>query len=389
MPMTELLFLLLPIAFYSGWHAARKRYRNRQKPQQKNLASHFVKGINYLLNEEPDKALNFFLNHADIDEYTAETFLLLGNSFRNRGEVDRALKVHQNLMARPNLSRPQKEAAMMALGKDFLAAGMLDRAEKVFKELLSTKPKNAADAYLSLRKIYEQLKDWPQAIEVTQCIESKAKNPQLRIIAHYYCEMASAELGKGNLYLVEDYLSQAKKSYKNLARIKIIQGDIAVHEGNYSKALTIYQGVISEEVQLISMLFDTLMQVANKIGDCDKIYRFLMEHYKKSQDINILEHLLKLACQSSQYDDELKQILEEDLHHKKLSIYSILKSTQLLARFSPETEDKQPLKLIEHALHNHLVEQLHFRCQHCGYKMNDYLWRCPVCHHWDTISKQQ
>jgi lipopolysaccharide biosynthesis regulator YciM len=389
MPMTELLFLLLPLAFYSGWHAARKRYRNRQKPQQKNLASHFVKGINYLLNEEPDKALNFFLNHADIDEYTAETFLLLGNSFRNRGEVDRALKVHQNLMARPNLNRPQKEAAMMALGKDFLAAGMLDRAEKVFKELLTTKPKNAAEAYLSLRQIYEQLKDWPQAIEVTQGIENKAKSQQLRIVAHYYCEMASAELTKGNLYLVEDYLNQAKKSYKNLARIKIIQGDVAVYEENYSKALKIYQVVISDDAQLIGMLFNTLIKVADKTGGCEKIYKFLMQHYKKSYDINILEHLLKLAYKTNQYNDELKQILEEDLRTKKLSVYSILKSTQLLAHLAEQTEDKQALKLIEQALHNHLVDQLHFRCQHCGYKMNEYLWRCPVCHHWDTISKLQ
>ena len=387
MPMTELLFLLLPLAFYSGWHAARKRYRNQKKPQQKNLASHFVKGINYLLNEEPDKALNFFLNHSDIDEYTAETFLLLGNSFRNRGEVDRALKVHQNLMARPNLSRPQKEAAMMALGKDFLAAGMLDRAENVFKELLTTKPKNSADAYLLLRQIYEQLKDWPQAIEVTECIEGK--NQQERIIAHYYCEMASAELANGNLYLVEDYLNQAKKSYKTLARIKIIQGDIAVHEANYSKAFKIYQVVINAEAHLIGMLFDKLMLVANKTGDCEKIYAFLMQHYQTSYDINILEHLLKLAYKSSQYDEALKQILEKDLCTKKLSVYSILKSTQLLARLSEKTEDKRALNLIEQALHNHLVDQLHFRCQHCGYKMNEYLWRCPVCHHWDTISKLQ
>lgn len=387
--MTELLFLLLPLAFYSGWHSARKRYRPKKNTQKKNLDTHFVKGINYLLDERPDKALNFFLNYSDIDKYTAETFLLLGNSFRNRGEVDRALKVHQNLMARPNLNRTQKEAAMMALGKDFLAAGILDRAEKVFKELLSTKPKNSADAYLSLRQIYEQLKDWPQAIEVTKHIENKGKTQQLRIIAHYYCEMASTDVAQGQVYSAEKYLTQAKKSYKSLPRIKIIQGDIAAYQENYSKALKLYQNVIQDDAYLIAMLFKQLLFVAEKIGSSEKIYQFLVQHYQQSQDLNILEHLLELAYQSNHYDQELETILESDLQNKALSLYSIFKSSQLLESTLKQLSNKRALQLIRQALHNHLQGQLNFQCQHCGYKMNEYLWRCPICHHWDTITKLQ
>jgi lipopolysaccharide biosynthesis regulator YciM len=290
-------------------------------------------------------------------------------------------------MARPNLSRLQKEAAMMALGKDFLAAGMLDRAENVFKELLSTKPKHTAEAYLSLRQIYEQLKDWNQAIDVTKQIENNGEVQQLRIIAHYYCEMASAELDKGNLYLVDDYLSQAKKSYKALPRIKIIQGDIASHEENYSKALHHYQTVVTENAYLIGMLFNKLVTVANQSGGSEKIYQFLMEHYKQSYDINVLEHLLELAYQAKQYNQSLEDILKDELSHKKLSVYSILKSVQLLSMSSDTLPQKEALQLIEQALQNHLVGQLSFQCQHCGYKMNEYLWRCPVCHHWDTITK--
>ncbi len=384
--MNELLFLLLPLAFYSGWHAARKRYRNRNQNKHKKSATHYVKGINYLLNEEPDKALEFFLNHSEIDENTAETFLLLGNSFRNRGEVDRALKVHQNLMARPRLSKSQKELAMMALGKDFLAAGMLDKAEKVLKELLEIKPKNNKEACQTLREIYEQLKDWEKAISVTKCIDSTDTINNARIIAHYYCEMASAELSRGNIYLVEDYLKQAKKSHKPLARIKIIQGDVAVYGEKYSKALKLYKTVITEEPRLIGMLFDRLVNIAKETGGVEQIYNFLLSHYKKSKDMDVLESLLDLVHTHVQEDD-LHKILEAELEGNKLSLQSILKSTELFLKLSPESSGNKDLVLFKKALENHAAGQLNFQCHHCGYKMNEYLWRCPVCHYWDTISK--
>lgn len=384
--MTELLFLLLPLAFYSGWQAARKRYRNRNKDKQKKSSTRFVKGINYLLNEEPDKALNFFLNHSDIDEYTAKTFLLLGNSFRNRGEVDRALKVHQNLIARPSLSKQQKEAAMLALGKDFFVAGLLDKAEAVFKELLENNPKKTAEACQSLREIYEQLQDWDKAIEVGKCAKPTANINQSKITTHYYCEMATQELVNGNLYLVQDYLQQAKKYDKSSSRIKIIQGDIVAHEGNYSKALKFYQAVVNEDPRLVGMLFAKMIAVSKESGGVEQVYHFLKQHFKKSKDMDVLEYLLELA-HSHEQESGLYEILEAELAANKLSLQSILKSVKLLLKLSPSSEKNEELMLLEKALENHIEGQLNFKCQHCGYKMNEYLWRCPVCHYWDTIAK--
>jgi len=384
--MTELLFLLLPLAFYSGWQAARKRYRNRNETEKKKSPTHFVKGINYLLNEQPDKALNFFLNHSDIDEYTAETFLLLGNSFRNRGEVDRALKVHQNLIARPNLSKSQKEAAMLALGKDFFSAGLLDKAETVFKEILENNPKKTAEAYQTLREIYEQLQDWDKAIEVSKCVKTSGNINQARITAHYYCEMASRELENGNLYLVEGYLQQAKNAYKASSRIKIIQGDVAAHEENFSKALKLYQSVINEDPRLIGMLFNKMIAVSENSGGVDQVFQFLKNYFKKSKDMDVLEHLLELA-HSHKQETGLHEILKAELTNNKLSLQSILKSIKLLLKLSPEAGGNKDLILLEKALENHVEGQLNFQCQHCGYKMNECVWRCPVCHYWDTIAK--
>lgn len=386
--MTELLFLLLPLAFYSGWQTARKRYKNRNKNKQKDRSNHFVKGINYLLNEQPDKALEFFLNDSAIDEYTAETFLLLGNSFRNRGEVDRALRVHQNLIARPKLSKKQKEAAMMALGKDFFAAGLLDKAENVFQELLANKPKNGNEACLTLREIYEQLKDWKKAIEVTKCIDSSQSGKQTRITSHYYCELASQELENGNLYLVDDYLKKAKKAYKDSPRIKIILGDVESYQENYSKAIKYYEAAIKDDSRLIGMLFNKLVEVSKKSSGVEQIYKFLMSYFKKSKDIDVLEYLLELAhSHNPKRETELYKILEAELANNKLSLQSILKSIKLLLKISPDADQNKELILLEKALENHIAGQLNFQCEHCGYKMNEYLWRCPVCHSWDTIAK--
>jgi lipopolysaccharide biosynthesis regulator YciM len=414
--MLELLFLLLPIAFYSGWQSARKRYKKNQITQKKTKP--FVKGINYLLNEEPDKALAFFIQHPDIDEYTAETFLLLGNSFRNRGEVDRALKVHQNLIARPNLSTQQKQAAMLALGEDFFAAGMFDKAEHVFQELLQKNPQDR-QACQFLREIYEHLKEWEQAIDIAKCEinqPSTEKNNHTatnkhylakhRLIAHYHCEIATLELKKGNLYHVELALKQAIKIDKQSLRVKVIKGDVAFYEEKYSKARKIYFDVIKEDSRLLGVLFNKALTIARQSRSYEKLYDFLLTHYHATQDNTVLEHLLSLVNQPD-YPSPFKQVLaiqkviEKELSENRLSLAAILQSVNVLLHLQNQIQqttsknkiedglnsETANLTLLQTALQNHLKGQLPFQCLHCGYKMNEYLWRCPVCRNWDTIGQ--
>jgi lipopolysaccharide biosynthesis regulator YciM len=386
--MLEFLFLLLPIAFYSGWHSARKRYKkkNNGQPQNKPL----VKGINYLLNEEPDKALAFFIQHPDIDEYTAETFLLLGNSFRNRGEMDRALKVHQNLVARPNLSQAQRRAAMFALGHDFFAAGMLDKAETVFKELLKKSPDDNKEACKPLREIYEQLGEWEKAIKITEYENNKSVESN-RLIAHYHCEIATRALQKGNLYQVDEQLKLALKAEKTSIRVKSLKGDIALHEEAYAKARKIYFDVIKEDSRLLGVLFVKLLQIADETNDFEKLYNFLKETYKKSDDDTVLEHLLEIVNKDeyailSRNERSIAAFIETELTHRKSSLKTILQALDIMQKLAKE-KDCELILLIKQALEKNLQGQLRFQCQHCGYKMNDYLWRCPVCRNWDTIAE--
>lgn len=380
--MQEILFLLLPIAFYSGWQAARKRYKERQE-QRKDISVRFVQGINYLLSEEPDKALDVFLNYPDIDEYTANTFLLLGNLFRNRGEINRALRIHQNLVARSDLSKAQRASAMLALGEDFFAAGLLDRAESVFTELLKDDPKNA-DACEPLRNIYEQLHEWDKAIEITQCLQQRGKVDRSRLIAHYYCELATQELQKQNLFRVEETIKKAAKAYPASARVLVSKGDLAYARAQREEALEFYRQAIEKDTRLLGVLFNQLLNNFNQKDELERLYSFVQYTFTKRQDAKLFGYLLQLARKLGKIT-EMRTQVEEHLTKGKPTLNTLVHSTEVLAHLWQE-EKVCDIPQLQTALQRLSASQPDFQCAQCGYKMHGYLWRCPACHQWDTVS---
>lgn len=381
--MQEILFLLLPIAFYSGWHAARKRYKEHREQQRQDVPQRFVQGINYLLSEEPDKALDVFLNYAEVDEHTANTFLLLGNLFRNRGEINRALRIHQNLVARSDLSKPQRTAAMLALGEDFFAAGLLDRAESVFTELLKDDPKHA-DACEPLRNIYEQLHEWNKAIEIAQLAQQRSKADHSRLIAHYYCELAVLELQKQNLFRAEETIKKAVKSHPTSARVLVLNGDLAYARNQREEALGFYRQAIKKDTRLIGMLFNQLVNNFNQKGELESLYQFIQQTFANTQDAKLFGYLLQLARKLGKLSDMQLQV-EEYLTKGKPSLNTLTHATDVLSSLWQE-EKVCDIAQLQTALQRLAASQPDFQCAQCGYKMHGYLWRCPACHHWDTVS---
>ncbi len=379
--MQEILFLLLPLAFYSGWRAARNQYKERQE-KRKEASSSFVRGINYLLSEQPDKALDVFLNYPEVDEYTADTFLLLGNLFRNRGEINRALRVHQNLVARADLSKAQRNAAMLALGEDFFAAGMLDRAESVFTELLKNDPKQQ-DACEPLRNIYEQLHEWDKAIEVTQVDQQRDKSDRARLIAHYYCEIATQELQKNNIFRAEENVKQAVKAYPQSARVQVLQGDLAYTRGERLLALEAYQKAIAQDSRLLGMLFNQLMHRFQQKEELEQLYRFVQQTFAKSKDVRLFTCLLQLARKLGKLS-EMRTQVDEHLVSGRPTLKTLAYASEVLTLAWQENNQCDMSKL-QNALARVAANQPEFQCTHCGYKMHDYLWRCPACHQWDTV----
>jgi lipopolysaccharide biosynthesis regulator YciM len=384
--MQEILFLLLPFAFYSGWQAARKRYTTRYTERQekrKQISVHFVRGINYLLSEQPDKALDVFLNYPEIDEYTADTFVLLGNLFRNRGEINRALRVHQNLVARPDLSKSQRTSAMLALGEDFFAAGMLDRAESVFSELLKDDPKSS-DACEPLRNIYEQLHEWDKAIEISQCAQQRGKLDHGRLIAHYYCELATQELQKNNLFRAEETIKKAQKIHPASSRVLVLTGDLAYARGQRKEALSTYQQAITQDARLMGMLFSQLINNFPQEDELESLYRFTQQAFAKTQDVRLFAYLLQLARKLGKLTDMHTQV-EEHLLKGKPTLNTLAYSTEVLSSLW-QAQGMCEISQIQTALQRLSANQPEFQCSHCGYKMHDYLWRCPACHQWDAVS---
>lgn len=379
--MNELLFLLLPLAFYSGWKASGKSLKSASS-EKRQLPDNFVRGVNFLLNEEPDKALDVFLNRPEIDEYTAETYLLLGNLFRNRGEVDRALSVHQNLIGRASLNREQKTTTMLALGKDFLAAGMMDRAEQVFTELLQGES-NTEDAREALRNIYEQTQEWDKAITVTQASKRTENSNLPALVANYYCELAEESLFTGHIQHANEMLAKAKASFADSTRIKVITARIHALQQEFEQSSALFLNVAREAPRLLGTIYQPMVESHQHAGKLHQLQDELFSIFMKCEDAKVLEYTLRLAIEigpSEQIIQQLPGLLES----KQLNVRTIRQAVNLYCKISGSGSTK-PLPLIQSALSNHLSSLPGFQCRHCGYKMHDFLWRCPACNHWDEV----
>lgn len=297
------------------------------------------------------------------------------------------------MIARSNLNAKQKEKAMFALGQDFFAAGMLDRAESVFKELLDTNSKwiTRASVCASLRTIYEQTQEWDKAIEATGCdkknqnkkgVDASIKND--RLIAHYYCELADEALAQGNLHEVDGFIANAKKSYKKSTRLMTLQGDIAFHQKQYKQATKKYLDSIKNDSRLLGMLFHKLEESANASGEVITVQNELIELFKKNKDRSCFEAILTLAKKYGA-TNEVDSLLDLSLSNEKLNIESINIAADYIKNGHGEIDTIKGLELVSRSLGNYLKGVPAFYCEHCGYKMHDFLWRCPACHHWDTI----
>ena len=249
--MQYLLWLLLPIAAATGWLSA-IRYKNKSitgKNIKFFFRNEYIKGLNYILDEKPDKALDCFMGLLNTDSESIETHLLLSALFRRRGEIDRAIRIHQNLIARPHLNGQQRSLALMELGKDYLQAGLLDRAEDLYKELRVT-GYMTSEANQQLQIIYEQEQDWSKAIECANSITyspSRANNKIRRAISHYWCELAEREIKNNRIKNAYDYVRLGLKADNENLRALLLFGDALIQGGRvraakrqYMKALSMY-----------------------------------------------------------------------------------------------------------------------------------------------------
>jgi lipopolysaccharide biosynthesis regulator YciM len=384
---TESAFLLAGLLFIAaalGYFFARFGESDDEEATSEQLSADYLKGLNYVLNEEPDRAVELFTRMAELDDEALETHFALGSLFRKRGEVERAIRVHQNLMARPSLSRAQKDQAGAALAEDYLSAGLFDRAESLF-EKLSESPDFRQLALQRLVRIYEVTKEWDRAIEYHAALESMdANGSETSEVAHYYCELAErARIGK-DFAKARAMLKKAESGMQKTVRSIFIKGDIAHDAGNEKEAIRLYRQVVDKAPELLSDVIPRLAAACRAAEKEDELTAFLRKLLGK--DERYAEAIAMAAVRDPSLDDPvaldaLRLFIARDPTLKGLV------DVEGLERASA-SERAETLNRVRQALAQIVATKPGYRCVQCGYASLLLRWQCPGCRSWETVKPE-
>jgi len=383
-PLTY-LFLLLPVAAISGWVIGRRDRARKGTGSGSEIPLDYIKGLNYLLNEQQDKAIDVFIQMLDVNSDTVETHLTLGSLFRRRGEVDRAIRIHQNLIARPTLNAEQRMHALHELGQDYMRAGLLDRAEALFKELIETGP-HTVNALEQLIDIYQQEKDWDKAIETARKLAFKTGKSQDNVIAHYYCELAENEMRSNEQQKALKHLKRALSTDKHCARASILEGDIQYKSGNTKDAIRAYRRVEEQSADYIPEVLDKLSRCYKEINRSDEMVSYLQGILQRRGGISVMLALAELLRERGG-DTEAAEFIASQLETKP-SVRGMdrLIDLALLHIKEPAREKLEALKNVTTQL---LVNNPVYQCDVCGFHGKTLHWQCPGCKGWNTVKPIQ
>jgi lipopolysaccharide biosynthesis regulator YciM len=381
----ELWWLLpIPALFFAlGWVAARIDIKHLLR-ESRALPLSYFRGLNFLLNEQPDKAIESFIEVVKVDPQTIDLHFALGSLFRRQGEIDRAIRMHQNLLDRPNLPADKRQAAVFELAQDFHRAGLLDRAEELFTKLDGSPFEHASLGFLIA--IYEQEKDWPKAIAVTRRMEAIAKQPYFKEIAHYYCELAQAALVKPDFGAARGYLDQALAEYRACARATMLLGDVEAQEGDLAAALYAWQRIESQNPAFLSLVAERVADAYRRQASEAKALRVLKAYQQQYPSLDILNTVFTLVL--SEEGPEAAGVLIKDELARNPTLLGLdrLLEAQLLAA---PAERRHDLELVKQLVGQHIKRLGMYKCDHCGFRARQYYWRCPGCGKWETYSPRR
>jgi lipopolysaccharide biosynthesis regulator YciM len=376
-----LLFLLLPVAAFSGWVLGRRRSERTSGARVSELSTSYFRGLNYLLNEQQDKAIEVFLKLAEINRDTVETHLALGNLFRRRGEVDRAIRVHQHLIARPNLSQEEKTVALLELGEDYMRAGLLDRAETLFTDLVAMDAL-APSALRHLIGIYQHERDWNKAIEHAQRLEQVTGESQGATIAQFHCELADQARAQGNRTDARAHVAQAFQAEPQCVRASMIEGHIEAADGNLDGAILAFERVADLDVDYVPEILSPLLDCYARAQRMQRAEEFLLDTTERYQGVSPVLALAKLYA-TTRGEAAAIEFLNRILRQRP-SVRALMALIDVnLHTASGEARENF---LILRDLTRKLVEgKAMYRCNRCGFGAKAHHWQCPSCKSWGSV----
>lgn len=373
--------LLIPAAAAIGWLAGRRGGEIKGGARVSRLSNTYFRGLNYLLNEQQDKAIEIFLQIAEVDKDTVETQFALGHLFRRRGEVDRAIRLHQSLVARNGLSEEQKTRAVLALGEDYMRAGLLDRAETLFTDLVQMGV-HAPQALRQLIAIYQAERDWHKAIEHALRYEQTSGEPMGKVIAHFHCELAEKARLENRNDKARERIADAYSTDSHCVRAGVIEGRLELSEGNDAAAIRAFERVARHDIDYLPEIMAPLLACYERRGELARARGFLqemIEHYPGISPVLALAQMI-------QRDEDVgaaQQFLARQLQQRP-SVRGEAAFIDLSLE-NPANDADESLRTLKQITDQLVVRTNSYRCQRCGFGARAHHWQCPSCKQWGTI----
>ena len=368
---------LIPVAIGFLWLLFRTKQSHKR--QQSTLSSEYFKGLNYLLNDEQGKALDVFVKLVESNWDTIDTHFTLGKIYRKNGEMDKAIKIHQGLIARPSLPERYRSKILLELGYDYLGAGWFDRAEGLFKEVLM-QDNESKEARHNLILIYQQEKDWFKAIEIA--VDLFSENPAVTgpMIAHYYCELAEISKTKGDISQFENYANKALHYDASCVRASILLADQIKATGDDKKAIEIYESIEQQDAESMILVIDSLLECYENLSSLDKLYEYLLSLQSRHENL-FLQTVITSVLEKSQGKQAAIEYLSDKVKHQP----SLLGLQKLVSYKEQDIDADKVFADLTAAISVMQKDSVEYRCQKCGFNTNTHYWLCPGCHQWSSV----
>ena len=382
--MIEVLWLLLPVAAASGWWAAMRSARGSNANAAQETNPVYFRGLNHLLNGEPDKAIDVFVEMLEVDSDTVETHLALGNLFRKRGEVERAIRLHQNLIARPALTREQRGQALLELGQDYMRAGLYDRAENLFMELKQGNM-HVEQALRNLITIYQQERDWEACLKTAAELEKHTGRSRALERSHYYCELALKARQRGQNGEAQRCLKQALAAHRGCVRANHLMAKFAADQGDTAGALQLLRTAVDQEPEYLPEVLPEIVEGYKGQGDLKQLRSLLEDMVSRYPNRGTELYLADLIRQ--QEGDAAASDYLAGYIAQTPSMAGLIRLVELQCS-NPGLRDEDLLHSVRNHLHRLVAERVNYQCSKCGFQAKTMHWQCPSCRSWSSIKRK-
>ena len=372
------MLLIFPLFFGMGWLAARIDIKDLLS-ENHTLPQSYFKGLNFLLNEQQDKAIEAFIEVVKVDPQTVELHFALGSLFRRRGEVDRALRMHHNLVDRADLDNARRQQAVFELAQDYLKAGILDRAESLFREL--QKSVYAKPSLEFLLELFQKERDWLKAIDAARQLAAVSGESYAKLIALFYCELAQEALTGGDQNFTREYLKQALAACPDCVRASIMLGDLAFSGGDRQGAIAYWKSIETQDARYLPLVADRMLQAFVDVGREPEGIALLRGYLDKYHSVDMM-NILFAAVSRSEGAAAAYQLVRDALQ-KNPSLIGLDKLLE--ARLLEVPEDRRAdVEMVRNLLQQRTRNLAMYHCSRCGFKARQFYWHCPACQSWDS-----